>query len=131
MVPYDAAEEENLKTGGAEEDGNAGEEQRRGETEEADAAQEGGNENGNGGGRVRQKCPPMRFQPYDEAAKKYCLHYTDYDLVGFICIFVCFYYSKTEFLYSEKLMQGQIWVLVLFTCSARTKRLSKRHRHKH
>ncbi|XP_030578251.1 general transcription factor 3C polypeptide 2 isoform X2 [Archocentrus centrarchus] len=80
MVPYDATEEGNQKVAGEEEDMNTNEEQQRRETEEPGAAQEGGNENGNEGGRVRQQCPALRFQPYREAAQKYSLHYTDYDL---------------------------------------------------
>ncbi|XP_005464867.1 general transcription factor 3C polypeptide 2 isoform X2 [Oreochromis niloticus] len=79
MVPYDATEEEKQEMGGEEEEGNAVEEQQGGETEEPDATQEAGNENDSEGGRVGRKCPPLKFQTYKEATKKYCLHYTDFD----------------------------------------------------
>lgn len=73
--------------GGVEEEGGAVEEQKGGETEAPDAASEGGNgnsnENGRDGGRARKdKFPPLRFQTYKEAAKKYYLHHTDNNMVG-------------------------------------------------
>lgn len=82
MVPYDATEREKQEMGGEEEEGNAVEEQQGEETEEPDATQEAGNENDSEGGRIGRKCPPLKFQTYKEATKKYCLHYTDFDFVG-------------------------------------------------
>lgn len=87
-MPYDTSEEENQETGGVEEEEeDATEEQEGGETEGPDAASEGGNENdnenGKDGGRGRKdKNPPLRFQTYNEAVKKYFLHLSDNDMVG-------------------------------------------------
>lgn len=87
-MPYDTTKEENEAMGGAEdEEGGAVEEQEGGETEGPDPGSEGGNENSNGnrrdGGRGRKGSrPPLRFQTYREAVKKYCLHHTDNNMVG-------------------------------------------------
>ncbi|XP_041815137.1 general transcription factor 3C polypeptide 2 [Chelmon rostratus] len=89
LVPYDTTKEENEAMGGAEdEEGGAVEEQEGGETEGPDPGSEGGNENSNGnrrdGGRGRKGSrPPLRFQTYREAVKKYCLHHTDNNMRTF------------------------------------------------
>lgn len=63
-----------------EEGGDAVEEQEGGgETEGPDAASENV---GDGGKGRKAKNPPLRFQKYKEAAKKYYLHHTDNDMVG-------------------------------------------------
>lgn len=85
-MPHDAAKEKNQEMGGVEEEGDAVEEQ-GGDSEGPDAGSEGGNENdkenrGDGGRRGKDKCPPLRFQKYKEAAKKYYLHHTDGNMVG-------------------------------------------------
>ncbi|XP_071323756.1 general transcription factor 3C polypeptide 2 isoform X2 [Trachinotus anak] len=77
--PYDAAEEENQGMGGVEEEGGAAEEQAGGETEERDTGSNGGDKT-----RARNnKYPPLQFQTYKEAVKKYCLHYTDNNMRTF------------------------------------------------
>ncbi|GAA6235645.1 general transcription factor 3C polypeptide 2 isoform X1 [Lates japonicus] len=90
LVPYDKTEEENQEMGGAEEErGDAAEEQEGGgEREERDAGSEGADENdnanGRGGGKGRNnKNPPLRFQTYKEAVKKYSLLHADYDMRTF------------------------------------------------
>lgn len=88
-MPYVTTKEENQEVGGAEEEqeGDADEEQDGGETQGAEAVSEGGNENSNengrNGGRGRKdRAPPLRFQTYKEAVKKYSLLLMDNDLVG-------------------------------------------------
>ncbi|XP_029352864.1 general transcription factor 3C polypeptide 2 [Echeneis naucrates] len=73
MVPNDAAEEEKQAVGGA------GEEQEGGETHQQDPGSEGRSENG---GR-NNKYPPLQFQTYKEAVKKYSLHHSDKDMLTF------------------------------------------------
>ncbi|XP_067428686.1 general transcription factor 3C polypeptide 2 [Thunnus thynnus] len=89
VVPYDTTEEEKEETEVAEERTDAVEEQEREETEGADAQSEEGNEsnneNGREGGRGRKdKSPPLLFQTYKEAVKKYYLHHTDSDMRTFV-----------------------------------------------
>lgn len=60
-----------------EEGGNVDQEQEG----ELDAAPERGNENSNEGRVTNDKYPPLRFQKYKEAVRKFCLHHTDNDLV--------------------------------------------------
>lgn len=84
LLAHDISEEENQEMGGVE-DGNAVEEKEGGETEDAES--EGGNENDNrngGGGESgrKDKGPPLRFQTYKEAVKRYCLLHTDFNMVG-------------------------------------------------
>ncbi|XP_073348340.1 general transcription factor 3C polypeptide 2 [Pagrus major] len=90
LVPYDTTKEENQEMGGAEEEqeGDADEEQEGGETEGAEAGSEGGiesnNDNGRDGGRGRKdRGPPLRFQTYKEAVKKYSLLLMDNDMETF------------------------------------------------
>ncbi|XP_044024943.1 general transcription factor 3C polypeptide 2 [Siniperca chuatsi] len=88
LVPHDATKEENQEMGGVEEEGDAVEEQEGGDTEGPDAGSEGGNENDNentrdGGRRRKDKTPPLQFQTYKEAVKKYCLHLTDNNMLTF------------------------------------------------
>ncbi|XP_045917285.1 general transcription factor 3C polypeptide 2-like [Micropterus dolomieu] len=88
LVPHDAAKEKNQEMGGVEEEGDAVEEQ-GGDSEGPDAGSEGGNENdkenrGDGGRHGKDKCPPLRFQKYKDAAKKYYLHHTDGNMLTFI-----------------------------------------------
>ncbi|KAA8582879.1 hypothetical protein FQN60_015425 [Etheostoma spectabile] len=90
LLPHGTSEEENPETGGVE-DGHAAEEKEGGETEGPNAESEGGNENdnrngesGEGGERGRrEKGPPLRLQTYKEAVKRYCLLYTDFNMVRF------------------------------------------------
>uniref|UniRef100_A0A8D3C8W2 General transcription factor IIIC, polypeptide 2, beta n=1 Tax=Scophthalmus maximus TaxID=52904 RepID=A0A8D3C8W2_SCOMX len=60
--------------------------------EEQDSGSEGGEENDDESGREgrrprrrgrNNKRPPLRFQTYKEAVKKYCLHHTDTDMATF------------------------------------------------
>ncbi|XP_070782154.1 general transcription factor 3C polypeptide 2 [Enoplosus armatus] len=94
LVPHDATKEENQEMGGVqeeeeeEEEGDAVEEQEGGDGEGPDAESEAGNDNDNengrdGGRRRKDKSPPLRFQTYKEAVKKYCLHHTDNDMRTF------------------------------------------------
>ncbi|XP_022624983.1 general transcription factor 3C polypeptide 2 [Seriola dumerili] len=72
VMPYDESEKENQ------------DQQEGGEAEELDTGSEGGNENREEGGRGgNDKYPPLRFQTYKEAVKKYCLHHTDNDMRTF------------------------------------------------
>ncbi|XP_035851352.1 general transcription factor 3C polypeptide 2 isoform X2 [Sander lucioperca] len=85
LLAHDISEEENQEMGGVE-DGNAVEEKEGGETEDAES--EGGNENDNrngGGGESgrKDKGPPLRFQTYKEAVKRYCLLHTDFNMRTF------------------------------------------------
>ncbi|XP_059213002.1 general transcription factor 3C polypeptide 2 [Centropristis striata] len=89
LVPNDTAEDVNQEVGGGgEENGDGAEEQQEGETEGPDGGSEGGTEidNESGGDRGRatkDKSPPVRFQTYREAVKKYTIHHTDSDLRTF------------------------------------------------
>nr|XP_046228665.1 general transcription factor 3C polypeptide 2 isoform X2 [Scatophagus argus] len=96
LVPYDTNKEEDQQQGGVqeeqeEEEGEAVEEQGGGgggETGGLDAGAEGGNENNNenrrhGGCGRRDENPPLRFQLYKEAVRKYYLHLTDNNMVTF------------------------------------------------
>lgn len=78
-VPYETPEGENQEIEGVEEEREAAEEQDGEEMEGADA--EEGNENNNENVR-KDKSPPLRFQTYKQAVKKYFLHHTDSDMVG-------------------------------------------------
>ncbi|XP_051265270.1 general transcription factor 3C polypeptide 2 [Dicentrarchus labrax] len=84
LVPYDSTTEEIQEMGGGEEkEGDAVKEQEEGETEGLDAESEEGNENENGRRGKKDKSPPLRFQTYKEAVKKYYLHHTDNDMRSF------------------------------------------------
>ncbi|KAM9339283.1 general transcription factor 3C polypeptide 2 [Symphorus nematophorus] len=97
LVPYETTEEKNQEMGGGgggggeEEEKDAAEEQgeeRGGETEGPDGGSEvrneNNNENGRAGGRRRKnRNPPLKFQTYKEAVKKYYLHHTDNDMGTF------------------------------------------------
>ncbi len=72
---------------GEEEERDAVAEQEGGETEAPGVWSEGGKENndedrGDGGPGRREKSPPLQFQTYKEAVKKYYLHHTDNYMVG-------------------------------------------------
>ncbi|XP_042359170.1 general transcription factor 3C polypeptide 2 [Plectropomus leopardus] len=84
LVPHDR--KENQEIGEEQEEGDAAEEQKGGETEGPDVGSEEGNENSNGNGRDRgrkDQFPPLRFQKYKEAVKKYFLHHTDSNMRTF------------------------------------------------
>ncbi|XP_056283466.1 general transcription factor 3C polypeptide 2 isoform X2 [Pseudoliparis swirei] len=72
LVPHEASEEDD---GGPEEEENV----------EGDAVeeQEGGEEENGGGGGGKNKCPPLKFQTYEEAAKRNWLQHTDNDMRSF------------------------------------------------
>lgn len=61
------------------------EEQDEGAAEASEAAPEGGTDGGDSINRPQRrprKFPPLRFQTYKEASRKYSLHHEDNNLVG-------------------------------------------------
>ncbi|KAG7509092.1 general transcription factor 3C polypeptide 2 [Solea senegalensis] len=92
LVPNGTTEEEENEAveggeGGEEEEEEvAAEEQEAGERDTgSEGVDENGTENRRGGRGIGQnnKCPPLRFQTFREAVKKYCLHHTDTDMHTF------------------------------------------------
>ncbi|XP_022048403.1 general transcription factor 3C polypeptide 2 [Acanthochromis polyacanthus] len=82
VVPCDETEEESQTATAAEEE--EADVEVVGETEEANAAPEGGNENNNERGRVRKdRDPAVQFPTYKEAAKNHYLHHEDNDMRSF------------------------------------------------
>ncbi|XP_060948064.1 general transcription factor 3C polypeptide 2 [Limanda limanda] len=84
LVPHATTEEATPETGGA-----AEEEEGGGEVGEQDPGSEAGDEsvseNGREGRRGRNNTSlPLRFQTYKEAAKKYCLHHSDSNMLSFV-----------------------------------------------
>lgn len=80
MVPFEATEEGSK---GGLEKGGAGGGQEAGQTEKSDVEGRQENEADDEEERVGEDAnPPLQFQKYEEAVKKYYLHFEDFDMVG-------------------------------------------------
>ncbi|KAK2855921.1 hypothetical protein Q5P01_004656 [Channa striata] len=87
LVPSDSTEEDNQETG-AEEEREAVHEQDGGNQQESDAQPDDGHENkiqkrGEEESNRTDESPTLQFETYKEAAKKFVLHHTDYDIRTF------------------------------------------------
>ncbi|XP_034435734.1 general transcription factor 3C polypeptide 2 isoform X2 [Hippoglossus hippoglossus] len=88
LVPHATTEEETPEMGGAAEEEEGGGEV-GGEVGEQDPGSEAGDENVDENGREGRRgrnntSPPLRFQTYKEASKKYCLHHSDGNMLSFV-----------------------------------------------
>ncbi|XP_074471258.1 general transcription factor 3C polypeptide 2 isoform X2 [Sebastes fasciatus] len=91
LVPHDTTNEEDPEMGGdeeEEEEGGDAVEETDGPDAGPDAGPEAGNQNHHehrrtGGRRRTDERPPLQFQPYREAVKRFWLHHTDCDLRTF------------------------------------------------